>query len=50
MVLSHFRDNAQSLTILKHLKKYCNTYSKLDLFQQTVTLHEKVSELYNHTE
>ena len=44
----HLRDFTQANSILKHLKKYCNTYHKLDLFKEASALYEKQSELINN--
>ena len=46
--LAHLRDYEQAASILKHLKKYCNTYRCLDLFTACQRLDDKVSELVNH--
>ena len=49
LILSQYlRDYQHSNKILKHLKKYCNTYQKLDLFKEANALYEKQSELINN--
>jgi tetratricopeptide (TPR) repeat protein len=45
--LTHLRDYEQALHILKHLKKYCNTYNELGMFRDCQRLEDKVSELAN---
>ena len=43
-VLVHqLRDYRQAEKILKHLKKYCNTYGKLDMFKDVNALMARAS-------
>lgn len=44
----HLRDFKQANSILKHLRKYCNTYQKLDMSKEASALHEKQGELVNN--
>ena len=46
--LAHLRDYDQSASILKHLKKYCNLYERLDMWKVCEKLHLKVCELLNN--
>ena len=44
----YLRDYEQAHKVLKHLKKYCNTWERVDLFKEADELHMRVSELQNN--
>lgn len=47
VLVKQLRDFTQAEKILKHLKKYCNTYGKLDMFKEANSLMAKASEYKN---
>ena len=48
ILTDYLRDYSQANTILKHLKKYCNTYNKLDLYKEVNALNEKEGQFSNN--
>ena len=47
VLVRQLRDYTQAEKILKHLKKYCNTYGKIDMFKEANALMAKASEYRN---
>lgn len=47
VLVRYFRDHAEAGRIIKHLKKYCNTWGKVEMYKEVEELRNRIGEYVN---